>query len=310
MPPDASIASVAAALRAAADPSLLRKLDRLRLATHPSVTERAGHTPIPRASQPSGLELTNHKAYTPGDDLRYLDWNAYGRLGQRLIRTFRAEREAPLHILLDTSASMAVPTGDGKLSFAAALATGLAYLALRQHNPVRAATIGSEGRCQLSPVLGHVQRLPELLRFLEPLAAGGSTHLEQGIEAYLRTGRIRGTVAVLSDFLVEPAHYERALDRIRTSGCHVLALRLIGNIERDPSALPRIARLRDAETGIERLVELSTDHRTRYASALADHLEGIARWCRARGIGYALADTAAGIERCLVAELPRAGILQ
>ena len=57
-----------------------------------------------------------------GDDLRHLDWNAYGRLDELLIKTFRAEREAPMHIFIDASASMAVPADDGKFAFALGLA--------------------------------------------------------------------------------------------------------------------------------------------------------------------------------------------
>src|SRR5262245_34668213 len=142
MPPSDSTADIGAALRSISAPQVLRKLDRLRLASQLSVTQRPGNTPVARATQASGLELANHKAYTPGDDLRHLDWNAYGRLDQRVIKTFRAEREAPVHLFIDASASMTVPAADGKLAFAVGIAAGLAYVALRQNNPVRIAFLG------------------------------------------------------------------------------------------------------------------------------------------------------------------------
>src|SRR5215510_6013220 len=152
MPPSASTADVGAALRAVSAPHVLRKLDRLRLVAQHSVTHRPGNTPVARATQASGLELANHKAYAPGDDLRHLDWNAYGRLDQRLIKTFRAEREAPVHLLIDASASMAVPAADGKLAFAIGLAAGLAYVALRQTNPVRIVILGENTGSRVSPL--------------------------------------------------------------------------------------------------------------------------------------------------------------
>jgi uncharacterized protein (DUF58 family) len=309
MPPSASTADIGAVLRTVSAPHVLRKLDRLRFAAQRSVTQRPGNTPVARATQASGLELASHKAYAPGDDLRYLDWNAYGRLDQRLIKTFRAEREAPVHLLVDASASMAVPAADGKLAFAAGLAAGLAYVALRQSNPVRAVALEHGGGSRVSPLLRHVQRLPDLLRFLGGVAASGPTRLGEGIDAYLRSTHTRGTAVVLSDFLVEPSVYERALDQLRGRGYHVLALRVIGREERDPQELPRLVRLRDAETNSERLVELTAAHRARYAHAVAEHLARLKRWCEARAIGYALADTTAGVETCLLAELPRAGIL-
>jgi uncharacterized protein (DUF58 family) len=310
MPPGASIADVGAVLRTVSAPQILRKLDRLRLAAQHSVSHRPGHTPVARASQASGLELANHKAYSPGDDLRYLDWNAYSRLDQRLIKTFRAEREAPVHLLVDASASMALPAADAKLAFAAGLAAGLGYIALRQSNPVRAVILAPDAGSRLSPLLRHVQRLPDLLQFLGTVEAAGPTCLGEGIDAYLRSTHLPGTVAVVSDFLVEPTVYQGALDRLRARGYHVLALRVIGRHERDPSALPRQVRLRDAETGRERLLDLTAAHRERYARAVEEHLAGLQQWCTARAIGYATADTTAGIETCLLADLPRAGLLQ
>jgi uncharacterized protein (DUF58 family) len=310
MPPSDSTADVAAALRTVSAPHVLRKLDRLRFVAQHSVTQRPGNTPVARATQASGLELAAHKAYAPGDDLRYLDWNAYGRLDQRLIKTFRAEREAPVHLLIDASASMAVPPADGKLAFAVGLTAGLAYVALRQNNPVRVATLAPGGGGRLSPLLRHAQRLPDLLQFLATIGAGGPTNLSEGVDAYVRTTPLPGTAVVLSDFLVEPDVYEGALDRLRGRGYHVLALRVIGRQERDASALPRQVRLRDAETNRERLIDLTVAHRARYARAVEEHLLGLKRWCEARAIGYAVADTDGGIEACLLADLPRAGLLQ
>lgn len=310
MSPSDSTADVGAALRTVSAPHVLRKLERLRLVGQHSVTQRPGNTPVARATQASGLELASHKSYSPGDDLRHLDWNAYGRLDQRLIKTFRAEREAPVHLFVDASASMGVPAADGKLAFAVGLAAGLAYIALRQGNPVRAIMIGDGAASRISPLLRHVQRLPDLLHFLSTSAPAGPTRLGDGIDAYLRTTHMPGTAVILSDFLVEPSVYESALDHLRGRGYHVLALRVIGPHERDPDGLPRQVRLRDAETNVERLVDLTAAHRARYARAVAEHLAQLTRWCAARAIACSAADTGAGLETCLLADLPRAGFLQ
>lgn len=211
MPPHASAderrdADVAAALTLATSPGFLRTLDRLQFTARHSVGRHPGSMPVARATQASGLEVAAHKAYVPGDDLRYIDWNALARLDQRVIRTFRAEREAPLHLLIDGSASMGVPRADGKLPFAAALAISLAYIALRHGHPVRLAVLTGASGSRLSPRVRHVQRLPELQAFLAPLHAAGPTRLADGVDAYLRTTHEPGTAIVLSDFLVEPGH--------------------------------------------------------------------------------------------------------
>jgi len=246
----------------------------------------------------------------PGDDLRYVDWNALARLDQRVVKTFRAEREAPLHILIDASASMGSPAPDAKLAFAAALAASCAYIALRHGNPVRAAILSADTGSRLSPLLRHSQRLPELHAFLAPLAAGGTTRLAEGIDAYLRSTRLPGLAIVISDFLVEPRRAEQALDQLRGRGHDVVALRPLGAHERDAEALPRRLRLRDAESGAERDVELTAAHRQRYAAAVAAHLAHLRDWCAGRGIAFAAVDPADGLAECFLRALPRAGVLQ
>jgi uncharacterized protein (DUF58 family) len=310
MPPSAFTAEPAAALRAASEPQFLRKLDRLRFTAQHSVSHLPGSTPIGRATQASGLEFANHRSYAPGDDLRYLDWNVYARLEQRVMKTFRAEREAPLHLFIDASASMGVPAADAKLGFAIGLAAALAYIALRHGNPVRAAVLADGGGSALSPLIRHLQRLPELHASLSRVHAHGPTRLAEGIDAYLRSTQLPGTAIVISDFLVEPSVYHTALEHLLGRHYDVAALRVIGAQERDPSALPRRVRLHDVETGTERIVELTAAHRQQYAGALDSHLSTLKRWCDARSIRFAAADTAAGLDACLLSELTRAGLLR
>ncbi len=309
MPPDASIADLRATLRRVSEPPFVRGLDRLRFAAQRSVSHRPGATPVAHATQTSGLELAAHKPYAPGDDLRYVDWNALARLDQRVVRTFRAERDAPLHLLLDASASMGSPPADGKLAFAAGLAASLAYIALRLGNPVRAAVLANDSR-KISPILRHMQRLPELHAFLAPLAPAGPTRLTEGIEAYLRTAQLPGTAIVLSDFLLEAPMAEAALDQLRGRGYDVVALRPIGPRERDAATLPRRLQLRDVETGATRDVEIDAAARHSYAAAVTAHLQRLKTWCERRGVAFAAPDTAAGLSTCLLGDLPRIGVLQ
>lgn len=316
MPPNASIADVVAddvpsALHLVTAPHFLRALDRLRFADRCSVGHQPGSTLISRLTQPSGHELSAHKPYAPGDDLRHVDWNALARLDQRIVRTFGAEREAPLHVLLDASASMAVPSADRKLPFAVGLAASLAYIALRHGNPVRVAVLGGDGdTMRLSPLLRHVQRLPELHQFLSPARAAGPTRLRDGVDAYLRTTRLPGSAVILSDFLVEPSIYEQAVEALRGRQYDVAAIRVIGAEERAPTAMRRNLRLRDAETGVVRDVELTSAAREQYAAAVDQHLARLRRWCAARAVACAIADTNAGLPHTLLTELPRAGLLQ
>src|SRR5512140_500281 len=185
MRPGDSAADTAAALAAVLTPAFLRKLDRLHLSVRRSLSTRPGNTPMPRGAQGSGIEIESYKSYGAGDDLRHLDWNAYGRLDQLLIKTFRAEREAPLHILVDVSRSMAAPAGDGKVGFALGLAASLAYVSLCNNDPVRIVGVGAalpEGHLA-SPFFRHRQALQRVHDALLALRPRGETALASGIAA-------------------------------------------------------------------------------------------------------------------------------
>jgi len=306
-----SAAETAAALAAVLDPTFLRKLERLRLSIRRTLSTRPGHTPMAGTTRQSGIEIENYRTYAAGDDLRHLDWNAYGRLDQLLIKLFRAEREVPLHVFVDLSASMAAPAVDRKLPFALSLAACLAYISVRNHDPVRIVGLSSDcpDRHRASPVFRHAVWLGRLRDFLASLAARGGTALHDGIGAALRAQRLAGAAVLLSDFLVEPAAYERALDALVTRGLTVTAVRVMGPAERDPTRQFRRAQLLDAETGRLRFVTLTPANVARYAEALDHHLTRLQTFCRQRGIFFTVADTAAGLEESLFRAFPASGAL-
>jgi uncharacterized protein (DUF58 family) len=311
MQPGSSGTDAAAALATALAPNFLRKLDRLHLSVRRSLSTRPGNTPMPRGSQGSGIEIERHKAYDAGDDLRHLDWNAYGRLDELLIKTFRAEREAPLHIFIDASASMAVPADDGKFTFALGLAVSLAYVSVRNHDPVRAVGINSAlpRACVAAPFLRHRNALHSLRDFLLQLRPRGDTALAPGIAGALADQRAPGVAVVLSDFLIAPDAYEAALADLLARRFTVAAVRLIGPAERDPTRLFRRGQLTDAETGRQRFVTLTTDNLARYERALSEHVGRLQAFCNRCGIAFCVADTGADLERCIFHDLPAAGLV-
>jgi uncharacterized protein (DUF58 family) len=301
----------ASALADVLHPGFLRKLDRLHLTVRRSLSTRPGNTPMPRGAQGTGIEIESHKSYAAGDDLRHLDWNAYGRLDQLLIKTFRAEREAPLHLFVDVSASMACPVADQKAAFAFSLAASLAYISLRHHDPVRIVGVGSAltNDCIASPFFRHRQSLQRVREFLLMLRPAGETALAAGIAAALRTQRSPGVAVILSDFLVPPAVYESALADLMARRFTVAAVRVIGPVERDPARAFRRAQVVDVESGAYRYVTLTPSNVGRYEQALQEHLGNLRAFCERSGIVLSIADTAAGVERVLFHELPALGLI-
>jgi uncharacterized protein (DUF58 family) len=308
MPPGVSESRVASAVDQVLAPAFLGHLGRMRLAVRRAYGPRPGDTPVRGLVQPSGLELERHKPYDQGDELRFLDWNAYARLDQLLVRQFRAEREAPVHIFLDGSASMASPAEDGKFPFAVGLALGMAYVAVRHHNPVRIVLLAADRR--LSPTIRFPALLHRLAEFCAHLSAGGPTLLDGGIDEYLQSQAGPGLAVLISDFLVEAEVTRALLHRLASRGYETAALRPIGPGERDPSTLFKRARVRDVETGREKVVRLGEENLERYRQALAEHFATLERDCADNEARFAVCEVAAGLDHCFFSQLPQAGMLR
>ncbi len=118
------------------EPEYLRKLDRLVLGIKRARTVRAGQRALGRV-QGLGIEPENYKEYAPGDDLRFLDWNAFARLDELMLRTYRADRQVEVTSLIDASASMGLPEHDDKLGLALAIGASLAYIGMADNDAVR-----------------------------------------------------------------------------------------------------------------------------------------------------------------------------
>lgn len=295
------------------DARLFTSIDRMRLRIHRASGARSGETLVRGLTQDSGIEVESFKTYTPGDDIRYVDWNAAARIDQLLTRRFVAEREIPVHLLLDASASMAAPSGDPKFFFARKLVAALAYIALNNNDPVRVTALGSgaEGaQLTSSPLLRHRGRYLSLKPMLGALRAEGPTLLVPGVVQYVERHRERGIAALVSDFLVPESAYEEALSRLASRKLEVLAIQVVGRGDRDLSSVDGRLRLRDVETGAIREVVLDAAQRRRYENAFARRVEVIRAFCHSRGIAHALADAQDGVEHCLTKILSRSGMLK
>lgn len=295
------------------DPRLFSVIDRMRLRITRAYGARAGGTPVRGLTQESGIEIESFKTYAPGDDIRYVDWNAVGRLDQLLTRRFVAEREIPVHLLIDASASMATPAADRKFAFAVRLVAALAYIALNNNDPVRVAALrhGPAGpEVVESPMLHHRGRFLRLKPVLADLAAWGRTALLEGVTQYLERHRERGVALVVSDLLVPAEVYEPALSRLLAHRLQVHAIQVVGEEERDLDRTGGRLRLRDVETGAMRQIVLSAAERRRYAAAFAERIEKIRAFCHRVGITHAVVCPRDGVERCLTHILSASGLLR
>ena len=166
----------------------------------------------------ASVEFADHREYSPGDELRHLDWRVYGRTDRFFIKEYDAETNMSVHLLVDASRSMAYGShGVTKLRYAACLAAALAYLAVKQRDAAGLVLFDTAVRTRLAPATKgrHLAAVFDLLETLEP---GAETNVAAALETVAQSVSRRGLVVVISDLLDEPERVLRALGYFRHRG--------------------------------------------------------------------------------------------
>lgn len=293
-------------------PEFLRKLDRVQLVVPRPTALREGAQRARGALAPYGFEVHGFRPYTWGDDLRYLDWNAYARTDELLLRVFRAERESATYLLLDTSASMdvSVRSGVSAFSFSRQLIASLAYICLRRHEPVMIGLLGGgASSCRRSPVWRHRRQTLEAARFVEAVRPSGRVDLRSALESFLSQPLVPGVSIVLSDFYYPVEEVSRALALLAARRLAVVALQILPRSHFEWDWPSGVLTVRDAETNEERTLAWDSATRARYREALAHHQAELRDSCHRHGFYYVHVDPDAGLDSCLFGALVHAGIV-
>jgi uncharacterized protein (DUF58 family) len=261
------------------DDAFLRKLERLAVVAK-RVAARHGRGERRTRHVGSGIEFADHRDYVPGDDLRHLDWNLYGRLERPLVRLFDEDEDLPVYVICDTSASMGLGQPP-KLALARAVAAALAYVALTNLDRVAvyAATDGLGGGLGLVRGKAQIHPLLELLSGLQP---AGRTNLGAAVSGLVQRHRRRGLVVVISDFY-DPVGFERGLDRLRYGRFEPVIVQITAPDEAAPPLRGELTVI-DVETGEERPVTVTPAVAAGYRQRYEARLRGLSRFCRERAI--------------------------
>src|SRR4051812_2343910 len=151
--------------------------------------------------QGQSVEFAEHKEYAPGDELRHLDWKAYGKFDKYYVKRFEHETNLRTIMVVDGSGSMGYRSGAlSKLEVAATLAGALAYLLVRQQDAA-GLTLMSGGAFRDVPPRASAGHLTTVLETLEGLKPDGSTDLLGAAEHLAGLGTRRSLLIVFSDFL-------------------------------------------------------------------------------------------------------------
>lgn len=272
-------------------PSFIRELEVLRRRLEIRARSGGGGEHIARRKG-SSAEFQEHRAYAPGDDMRRIDWAAYARTGEPILKLFRAEEDVIARIVCDTSASLGFGE-PSKLDAARRLAAAIGYMTLARSERAQLFLAGAGISREQAPVRGR-GGLAGLLRALDNLEASGGTDLARAIDGVVQRSARPGMLVTLSDFF-DPGPVTAALGRAVQAGHDVAILQVVAPEEIEPQ-LEGDWTLEDAETGA--LVEVTMDPAAieAYVLRFAGLCEELRAWARKHRATYVRARTDEALE--------------
>jgi len=288
------------------DDDFLARLENLHLiARRMSKGSNAGQ--VKSQTVGDGLEFADHRAYSPGDDLRFVDWPCYARMEKLLLRLFHKHSESDVGLLLDISASMA-PGGDFEtFDYARRATAALAYVAM-----------GSGSRVVLQPFDEKVHapvrsgrdrsRIFPILDLLADLAPSGRTDLAGAAGDFDAHFPRAGWAILVSDLSDSVEALDDAMARMADHDRLVVVLHTYSPFDADPP-LDGHLRLRHSETGREMNITVTDQLRELYRQRWQEVSERIRKAIlRRRGV-YIPAPTDLPFEELILQTLRRSGVL-
>jgi len=250
------------------------------------------------------VEYADHREYTFGDDLRRLDWHAYARLEQMLIRLYAAEEVLPLEVIIDLSASMDFGTPT-KYVTAARIGACLTQIALNKGTPTRWRFAAGKS---LEPVMLRGRGdLPKILGVLDDLVPEGSSALADALRRSAQQGPRRRALVVLTD------GYDRdsirpSLRALRAAGTEVHLVLVLAPEETDPQERGEYTYI-DSESGRESVLSLDGRTMQTYLEMLAGYRAEWTDFCRASGIAMIELSSGLTLDASLFKQLADGGLI-
>jgi len=302
-------------------PRLAAQIERLDLRSHKFF---AGKLQGERRSKRRGrsAEFDDFRNYVRGDDLRFIDWNAYARFQKLFVKIFLEEEDLSLQIVVDASSSMNTGTPN-KLLYSCRLAMALAYVGLVQNNRVGVTVFGSPGvprPARWSERRGR-HNAPGVGKFLIDHALGAheagpsqpGNDFETSLSQLAQRRVGSGVMVVISDFLIEGG-YERGLRNLaaagssRARGFDIFCLQVLSPAEIDPAIEVKAGvtgdlRLTDIESGKASEITMSDALLKRYRERFEVYRDRLEGYCAAREIRALLLPTDTPVEDVLLDRL-------
>lgn len=252
----------------------------------------------------STVEFADYREYTPGDDLRRIDWNLFSRFDKYFIRLFTDERQMHNQILIDASASM--DDKDGKAEYALQTAAALGFLSVQGMDRTSVKIIRGNGLIKVGQTIAGKESFFSTIKELEELTFTGDADICAAVKNHQEIGHDDGLTVIISDFFTE-SDWKQAVDYLLYKKREVLLVQVLTPAEVNPDYFGRMqlldAEAVDIDDRKNLRMRITKSEYKAYLQALSGYLEDMKQFCRSRNVGYVMVNTSRPIEKELLNSL-------
>ncbi|HWP22787.1 MAG TPA: DUF58 domain-containing protein [Candidatus Binatia bacterium] len=248
------------------------------------------------------VEFEEHREYSPGDEIRRIDWKALGKFDRYFIKEYEDETNLRAYLLCDASASMNYASdGVTKFDYACTLTASLAYLILKQQDAAGVVTFSNRIE-NFVPPRAKRDYLIQILHALENRGPAGETNVGKILDDIAGQIKRRGLVVLVSDLLDEPGAILKGLKQFRFKGNDVIVFHLLDPAELDLPFEGNIL-FEDLEAADLRVIADPRAIRSTYRQVVQEFITAMRKECHDNSIDYQLISTATPLDRALASYL-------
>ena len=248
------------------------------------------------------VEFEEHREYSPGDEIRRIDWKALGKFDRYFIKEYEDETNLRAYLVLDASASMNYASdGISKFDYACTLTASLAYLILKQQDSAGLVTFSDRIEAFIPPRAKR-DYLTQILHALENRGPGGDTNVGKILEEIAGQVKRRGLIVLISDLLDDADAILKGLRHFRFKGNDVIVFHLLDQAELDLPFEGNIL-FEDLEAANLQVIADPRAIRSTYQQVVQEFIGNIRKQCHDSAIDYQIISTATPLDRALASYL-------
>ena len=286
------------------DPAFMARLDQLDLLSRKLL---AGKLKGERRSKRRGqsVEFADYRNYVIGDDLRFIDWNIYGRLDKLFLKLFMEEEDLSLYILVDVSKSCDYGNPN-KAMYLKKVAAALGYVGLVNYNRVNIVAMSSGIVAETGAMRGR-RRVSQMIDFVSKLEPTGESHFAAACKRFALANRQKGVLVVLSDFYIKDG-FETGLKYLAGGKYDLFAVQCLSPQEIEPD-LTGDLKLKDIEDNDTAEVSITQPLLKQYKANLNAYCLALKDYVTRRGGTYLFSSTAVPFDTLVLNYLRERGLL-